>query len=105
MHRPTGAPSKAVPMNTVASTVSPSDIGGALDVLPPARADQLIERDGRSDDDRDGEQSEAGIDEVEPQREHRRALAPQEGDVVDHARQRPEKQPADDGEPRNGCGS
>src|SRR5262245_10678547 len=101
MQSPTGAPSTAVPMNTAASTVSA--IGSApSDVTPPARADEMKELDDGPHDHRDHEQPEAGVDEIEPQREHRRALAPEEGDVVEHARQRPCEQPADDEEPRDG---
>src|SRR5690242_15778341 len=104
MQSPTGAPSTAVPMNTVAKIASPNDMAPApaSDARPPAGAGELKQLDDRSDHDRGREQREAGIDEVEPQREHGRALTPEECRVVDHPGQRIDEQAADDELPDDG---
>ncbi len=68
--------------------------------VPPVRADEAHQTEGQAQQHREHEQAEAGVDEIEPPQQHRRALAPEEADVVDRAGQRGGEDAADQQDPQ-----
>src|ERR1700722_7989320 len=97
MDKPSGAPNTAAKVKTPSRTQSPTDTPTpvSLDFVAPARSQKLRAADECACDYRNKKNSEARINPIKRQIEHRRMLAPQEADVVERARQRPRKNAAD----------